>query len=209
MMRAYRGGKFQMQANKKGRVIPKWYGNVCDHKGVMVGPLGEKSAFSARPCPTVIPWLLTEGVKEFNLNFLLDDDRSMWLEFGTRVGDTLKHLYKLRTNSGPIYSFDSFEGLPETIDGTPYKVGKYSVPLNLITLQSGWYASDPERVGIPCNVKLVPGWFNDTITPFIEQHKGDRIGLIHIDSNLYSSAKEVFEKLGSYIGPGTVIIFNE
>ena len=208
-IRAYRGGKFLMQANKKGRIVPKWYGDVCDHKGTIDSPSGEKSAFFLRACSTSIPWLLTDGVREFNLQSLLEDETSLWLEFGTRIGDTLKHLYKLRPNKGPIYSFDSFEGLPETVENTPYREGKYAVSSEVVTLQSGWYTDNLERLGIPDNVKLVRGWFNETVAAFIEEHRDEKIALVHIDSNLYSSAKEVLDALANHIGSGSVVVFNE
>jgi hypothetical protein len=35
------------------------------------------------------------------------------------------------------------------------------------------------------------------------------IGLLHIDCDLYSSTRTVFERIGRLVGPGTVIVFDE
>ena len=215
MMRSYKNGKFQMQSNKKGRVIPKWYGDFCNHQNVIESPTGEKSAYGGRPCSTCIPWLLTLGIKEFNL-LGLEDDQGLWLEFGTRIGDTTKHLYKLRKGKGPIYTFDSFLGLPETVDtvNTPFREGKYAMNSDSVALLSGWEAvpeggSAWNSLRIPESVKVVQGWFNETVEGFLEEHSGEPIRLVHIDSSIYSSAAEVFNALAGHVRPGTVVVFNE
>ena len=80
---------------------------------------------------------------------------------------------------------------------------------------SGWQEQGQgesvwNNLRIPDTVKLVPGWFNETLPTFMEHHKGERVALIHIDSSLYSSAKLVFDVLASYhVGHGTVVVFNE
>ena len=58
------------------------------------------------------------------------------------------------------------------------------------------------------NVKLYKGWFEDTIDPWKEQNN-DWIAYLHIDSDLYSSAKTVLTKLNDRIVPGTLIVFDE
>ncbi len=61
------------------------------------------------------------------------------------------------------------------------------------------------------NVKLVKGWFNHTLPTFKSGlAKGDNtIALLHIDCDLYSSTKTVFEEIGHLITKGTVIVFDE
>ncbi|QDZ18794.1 hypothetical protein HOP50_02g12980 [Chloropicon primus] len=212
MMRSYKNGRFQMQANKKGRIVPKWYGDICEHKGTIESASGEKSSFFGRPCSSCLPWLLTQGIKEFNLVGL--EEEGLWLDFGTRVGDTTKHLYKLRKDGGMIYTFDSFQGYPETVENTPFKEGKGAMNEDSVTLQSGWFPqkegiSDWGNLGIPETVKVVTGWFNESLPGFMEEHKGEPVRLVHIDSGIYTSAKQVLDALSHYVGPGTVIVFND
>ncbi len=52
------------------------------------------------------------------------------------------------------------------------------------------------------------GWFDDTLPPFLADHSGP-VALVHIDSDLYSSAKTILRELKPRIVPGTIIVFNE
>jgi len=111
-------------------------------------------------------------------------------EFGVWRGDTINHIAKMTTKN--IYGFDSFEGLPERWWGV-FDQGHFAV------------AKLP-KVGK--NVSLIKGWFNKTLPVFLEQHRG-LIGFLHIDSDLYSSAKTIFELLEPKLKPGAVIVFDE
>ena len=114
------------------------------------------------------------------------------LEFGVRTGSTVNHLAKLNPRRA-IAGFDSFEGLPEPWAGW--------------TLDKGAFRGE----GIPDvadNVELVKGWFDDSLPPFLEAH-GDDAALLHIDSDIYSSARTVLTNLAPRIRAGTVIVFNE
>lgn len=113
------------------------------------------------------------------------------LEFGVFEGGTINLISKY-TNK--VYGFDSFQGLPEKCDGVTYK-GHYKID-NL-----------PE---VEKNVELVVGLFEDTLDNFFINHPED-FGLIHIDCDLYSSTKFVFNKLIQYkkLKPGVIIIFDE
>ena len=55
-------------------------------------------------------------------------------------------------------------------------------------------------------VRLVPGWFNETIGAFragLEAAGASpRIGLLHVDCDLYTSAVEVLFGLADYLKPG-------
>jgi hypothetical protein len=58
------------------------------------------------------------------------------------------------------------------------------------------------------NVKLIKGWFNESLPTFLKTHN-DNCAFLHIDCDLYSSTKTIFYNLKSYISPGTVIVFDE
>ena len=60
------------------------------------------------------------------------------------------------------------------------------------------------------NVTLVPGWFEDTIPKFIKSKNfKDFSSVIHIDSDLYLSAKIVLDSFKNTIKSGTIIMFDE
>lgn len=115
------------------------------------------------------------------------------LEFGVFKGNSIKYIAD-KFNDKTVYGFDSFEGLPEKWrEG--FEVGAFDLGGNLPL--------------VPSNVKLIKGWFNDSIPYFLENNSMTRIGLLHIDCDLYSSTKIIFSGLKDKIGKGTIIIFDE
>lgn len=111
------------------------------------------------------------------------------LEFGVASGRSLsiiaQHL--------PVTGFDSFEGLPEDWrDGFP----------------KGTFAC--EAPNIP-NAQLVMGWFEDTLGPWVSTHQDKlaNLGLVHVDCDLYSSTKVIFDHLEPYLKRGCIIVFDE
>ncbi len=116
----------------------------------------------------------------------------LWLEFGVFQGRSLNHLAGL--TSGKVYGFDSFEGLPR--GWTPsVKAGAFST--------GGILPSTAE------NVVLVKGWFQHTLPEFLRVNPDTSVALIHIDCDLYESARFVLWELRSRMRPGTVIVFDE
>ena len=111
------------------------------------------------------------------------------LEFGVATGRTIRHWARLWPND-TIHGFDSFEGLPETW---------------LWNIRKGHFAQKLPQV--PSNVKLHRGWFDQTLPDWLE-HQGP-VAFLHIDSDLYSSARYVLNTLAQRIVPGTVIVFDE
>ena len=115
----------------------------------------------------------------------------MYLEFGVFSGRTINHIAD-KTLDKIIYGFDSFEGLPED-------------------WRTGFEEGTFKRINLPkvnSNVKLVKGWFNDTLPKFVEEHN-EKCAFIHIDCDLYSSTKCVFDLLEDKIVSGTIIVFDE
>tara|TARA_Y100001973_G_C5184292_1_gene326814 strand:+ start:802 stop:1482 length:681 start_codon:yes stop_codon:yes gene_type:complete len=124
---------------------------------------------------------------------LKDNNFKNALEFGVFEGRTInKYLSKYCENT---WGFDSFEGLPENWDGVDSK-GKFSVQ------------SIPK---VSSNVKLVKGLFNETIPDFFKENKNLEIDFIHIDCDLYSSTKTIFENLYIFnkLNSGLIIVFDE
>jgi len=111
------------------------------------------------------------------------------LEFGVATGRSIRHWAKLFPGHD-IYGFDGFEGIYEPWNGLP--AGHFAQALP----------------AVPNNVKLVVGRFDATLPGWCEQHKGFA-SLIHVDCDLYSATKDVFQYMRPYIRPGTIIVFDE
>ena len=112
------------------------------------------------------------------------------LEFGVASGRTINHISSLTTEI--IYGFDIFSGLPET-----WRTG----------FEAGVFLRE-DLPKVNSNVKLVEGLFENTLDAFLELHS-EPISLLHVDCDLYSATKTIFDKLENLFVSGTVIIFDE
>jgi len=112
------------------------------------------------------------------------------LEFGVWRGDTINHMAANTTRR--LYGFDSFQGLPEDWSGVAPK-GHFKL-------------NRPPKVRQ--NIDLIVGWFDDTLPSFLETHSGP-IALCHIDCDLYSSTKTIFQNIRTRVTKGTVFVFDE
>ena len=116
----------------------------------------------------------------------------LFLEFGVFNGKSINIMSNILKNK-VFYGFDSFEGLPEYwIPG--FDKGKFNLEGNLPKVNK--------------NVSLIKGWFNETLPDFCKDHK-ENIAFLHIDCDLYSSTKTIFDNLKDRIKPGTIITFDE
>ena len=114
-------------------------------------------------------------------------------EFGVHTGGTLRAIRNFR--KPPVFGFDSFEGLPDDWD-----MGRTARP-------AGTFACEPPA-DLATGTHLVRGWFADTIGPWKEEHAGP-VRLLHIDCDLYESAREVLFALDDRIVAGSVVLFDE
>ena len=60
----------------------------------------------------------------------------------------------------------------------------------------------------PENVKLIKGLFEDSLPLFLKKFEGD-VAFVHIDGDLYSSAKTVLTELTPRFKKGSVLLFDE
>jgi hypothetical protein len=106
-----------------------------------------------------------------------------------------------------FFGFDSFEGLPEPkgIDlNGPFQRGYFTCPLETVAqnLQKAQVALE--------KTVLVKGWYQDTLTAATRQkHQMGAAAVIHIDSDLYESAKLALAFVTPLLQDGTVIIFDD
>ena len=114
----------------------------------------------------------------------------MCAEFGCYTGGTLGQIVEYLSSSSSshtkIYGFDSFEGLPEN-----WYNGK----------GKGWFNLNSKEISVSGAV-IIKGWFEDTVPGFFRDAlsvSSSVLGLVHIDSDLYSSAKVVLNELGRFL----------
>jgi len=127
------------------------------------------------------------------------------LEFGVWKGISI-NLIAEYFSGRIVHGFDSFEGLPE--DWYKFKESKKKTRAKRFRLDKL-----PE---VRSNVILYKGWFDDTLPIWVEKYSGDNltfpkksIAVLHIDSDLYSSAKTVLTLLNHMIVKNTIIMFDE
>jgi hypothetical protein len=111
------------------------------------------------------------------------------LEFGVASGTTLRIVAE--QHDGPVFGFDSFQGLPEH-----WRLG----------FETGMFAQQelPEVDG----AELVVGLFDQTLPGFLADHPGP-VSFLHCDADLYSSTATVLELVGPRLVPGSVVLFDE
>ncbi|UTW56225.1 class I SAM-dependent methyltransferase [Kordiimonas sp. SCSIO 12610] len=114
------------------------------------------------------------------------------LEFGVYNGRTIRYMANMLPDT-KLYGFDSFEGFPD--DG-----------------RSDWQADfSVERMpDVPDNVTLIKGYFDESLPKFLYETPAlPSPRLLHIDCDLYSSTKVVFDHVGPLLDAGNIIVFDE
>lgn len=115
----------------------------------------------------------------------------LFLEFGVYKGETINFISSIIKNE-VIYGFDSFEGLPEN-----WRTG----------FAKGYFKTN-ELPKVNSNVRLIKGLFITSIPKFLKKNNND-VAFLHVDSDLYSSAKTIFTLFANKIKSGTIIVFDE
>ena len=132
-----------------------------------------------------------------------------YFEFGCHSGRTfsaaINHSNYLKLSNMQFFAFDSFQGLPDTEisnDGI-FKKGEYATSLsdfkNIIKSNTGFILADNN---------IIKGFYSDSLT-YDLQNKLPKIGVVHIDVDLYSSTIEVLQFIKPLIDIGTVILFDD
>jgi O-methyltransferase len=104
-----------------------------------------------------------------------------------------------------FYAFDSFMGLPKT-DATEdgvFESGEFKTSIedfrNKLKKKTGVYLD---------SANIIPGFFCDSLTTDL-QLRMPKVGVVHIDVDLYSSAIEVLNFIKPLLVVGTVLIFDD
>ncbi|WP_109014586.1 tetratricopeptide repeat protein [Novimethylophilus kurashikiensis] len=137
-----------------------------------------------------LPPITGSNIETFRLCIEAAKVNGLILEFGVRHGNTIRQIAKLVNQQ--VHGFDSFEGLPEVWHHEP----------------KGSYTTKGVIPQVPANVELHVGWFEDTLSKFLETHPGP-VRFVNVDCDIYSSTKTVLDALAPRIVPGTVLVFDE
>jgi predicted O-methyltransferase YrrM len=113
-----------------------------------------------------------------------------YVEFGVYKGATINFI-AASCPEKKIWGFDSFEGLPEEWSGNP-----------------SMFRSLGKLPRVRSNVTLVRGWFDKSLPPWLASNS-DPIAFAHIDCDVYSSTKSIFDAIGPRLQPNAVIVFDE
>ena len=133
----------------------------------------------------------------------------VYFEFGCHSGRTFSSVINAANYLGlpnvEYYAFDSFQGLPETnkdMDGY-FEAGTFATSL------SRFKKIIKKNTGIKINDnQCVPGFYEESLTEEL-QKKLPKVGLVHIDVDLYSSTVVVLNFLKPLLSIGTLIVFDD
>ena len=124
---------------------------------------------------------------------------TLWLEFGVASGKSINYISTF--TNGTVFGFDSFEGLPE----------KWTDEWD-----KGAFNMNGETPDVNDNVVLIKGWYNETLPYFMKGWGGNlemvphkKISFIHMDSDLYSSTKYIFDQVKDALDTDCIIVFDE
>jgi hypothetical protein len=120
-------------------------------------------------------------------------DDGLFLEFGVYKGNSINRLAGLKPGA-VFHGFDSFVGLPETWT-LGAKKGEFDVGGKLPAVRK--------------NVRLVKGFFDETLAPFLATNQNATIRFMHVDCDLYSSTKTTLSQTRRLLAPGSIIVFDE
>ena len=133
------------------------------------------------------PPTLTAALNEVTLDGTL-------AEFGVYKGTSLTQIAKFFPDR-TVHGFDSFVGLPDAWGGTSKGAGAFDI------------GGKPPELSVS-NVEFHVGWFDDTIPAFAQHYSGP-LAFVHLDADIYSSTKTVFDNLGDWFVADTIVVFDE
>jgi O-methyltransferase len=132
-----------------------------------------------------------------------------YFEFGCHSGRTFSTVINafdyFKIKNAKFFAFDSFSGLPKTdnkIDGI-FKEGTFNTSLNnfkKILRKRTYFNTD--------DLNIFEGYYQNTLTTTL-QGKLPKIGIVHIDVDLYSSTVVLLEFIKPLLVVGSVIIFDD
>ena len=133
----------------------------------------------------------------------------VYFEFGCHSGRTFSAAVRaakfLNIQNTQFYAFDSFEGLPPT---NPEEDGYFRTGA-FATSRSAFLRIVKQRTGLRLEPDhVVQGFYSDSLTAEL-QRRMPKVGVVHIDVDLYSSTVHLLEFIKPLIVVGSVLIFDD
>lgn len=158
----------------------------------------KESALTSRRlmCSETSLFTSREGIRSWSFRTLPQLHKTgMILEFGVDGG---KSLVQIASSAGRrVFGFDAFEGLRDAWSKPGRTVG---------SMDRGGRV--PKLLRERQNVKIVQGWVEDTLEPFLRENP-DSISIAHLDMDVYPPTKFVLQQIKPRLGPGSFLIFDD
>jgi hypothetical protein len=160
---------------------------------------------------TLEKYLMLSKLFYYTANENIDGD---YLEFGVFSGSSFSHAmraykknrkYEKLTSSTRFFGFDSFEGFGkiEKVDEHPfYDDSNFPTSYHKVSKRI-------KKLAKSFDVKLIKGFFNETLKYGAEYYGIEKARIIFIDSDTYTAARDALNFCKPILQLGTVIIFDE
>jgi O-methyltransferase len=133
------------------------------------------------------------------------------MEFGVCFGSSMACMHDAlrRTNDSIVrqFGFDSFQGLPPEADYQDeglWSSGQLSSSIEFATKLLTQRGVDWQRT------YLVRGWFRQTLTKdLIHSYRIGKVGIVMIDCDIYSSAREALTFVAPLINRHAIVLFDD
>lgn len=131
-----------------------------------------------------------------------------FFEFGCHSGRTFSAAINaarfLKMEGVEFHAFDSFEGLPDTDEEDGYfERGTFN------TSESDFIKIVKRRTGLALEPEFVhKGFYADSLTRSLLRRL-PRIGMVHVDVDLYSSTAALFDFIKPLLCDGTLVLFDD
>jgi len=151
---------------------------------------------------------ITEAINYLRVAGAEDRLPQTYFEFGCHSGRTFSAAVNavnyLQMQDFQFHAFDSFEGLPETSDDDGYfEAGTFN------TSESDFISIIKRRTGQVIGPESIhKGYYSDSLTPDLKS-KLPKVGVIHVDVDLYSSTIELFEFIKPLLCDGSLVLFDD
>jgi O-methyltransferase len=132
-----------------------------------------------------------------------------FFEFGCHSGRTFAAGLEAATHLGvslDAYAFDSFQGLPETTreDDGIFETGSFA------TSRQEFERIIAHRTGVRLREdQVIEGYYEDSLTPELARRLPEKVGMVHIDVDLYSSTRTLLAFVRPFLANGTVLLFDD
>jgi len=133
----------------------------------------------------------------------------VYFEFGCHSGRTFSSAVNaanyLGLEEANFFAFDSFKGLPKTKENEDgiFQEGEYSTGVQefkrIVKKNTGLILN---------NENIIEGFYSDSLSDSL-QAKMPKVGIVHIDVDLYSSTVDVLKFIKPLIVKGSILIFDD